>query len=717
MATKFENMKVVEAFDPDARYLDEFGTVPRETQGENELDNEENTRLIRHILEWWNRERQLQSENRLEMATDCDYYDGLQWTDEEATELLERGQAPLVFNKIKQAVDWILGTEKRTRVDFKVFPRGDEDVKNADSKTNLLKYLSDVNRNTFHRSRAFADQVKAGLGWLEDGIRNDESEEIIYSRCEDWRNVWYDSNSVEPDMSDARYLFRARPVDLDYAKAMFPDRADVLESNSITSSNLGMHEDESQYMPSVYQARDEYGRVIGQTNYLDDAFDVDNKRPRVRLVECWYKKPERITRVYGDPRYDGEEFDDENKDMTQAVNEEILSTYDALVERMHVCIFVGDKLLYKGKTPYRHQKFPLTPLWGYRRKRDNAPYGAIRNSRDPQFDLNKRASKSLFILSTNQVIADKHAVDDWDEAIEEASRPDGVIKLNGDRRFEIRQDKQLAQQHLDLMDRDQMHILDGTGVTDENLGKDTNAISGKAILAKQNEGSVVTAELFDNLRLAMQIQGEKQLSMIEQFYDEQKVLRIIGDKGKFEFHELNAPELDPVTGELVIKNDITSTKADFVVDTQDFRESMRVAMFETMMDMIGKLPPEIGFKLLDMVVDLVDVPGKDEMVARIRDLNGMKSPEGEETPEEAAEREAKEQAEQQERQLMERERMAGIEEKESRTEKTRVETQVAALNTAREIAATPEVADMADELLGSAGYQDQAQETDGGSVI
>ena len=48
--------------------------------------------------------------------------------------------------------------------------------------------------------------------------------------------------------------------------------------------------------------------------------------------------------------------------------------------------------------------------------------------RDIQLDLNKRASKALFMLNTNQVIADKGAVEDPNAAKEEVHRPDGWIE-------------------------------------------------------------------------------------------------------------------------------------------------------------------------------------------------------------------------------------------------------------------------------------------------
>jgi hypothetical protein len=80
------------------------------------------------------------------------------------------------------------------------------------------------------------------------------------------------------------------------------------------------------------------------------------------------------------------------------------------------------------------------------------------------------------------------------------------------------------------------------------------------------------------------------------------------------------------------ENDITATQADFEVDDQDFHASMREALFEEMMTLVQKLPPEIGLKFLDLVVDLVDIPGKRALVDRIRKMTGMSSPEDEQNP-------------------------------------------------------------------------------------
>ena len=67
------------------------------------------------------------------------------------------------------------------------------------------------------------------------------------------------------------------------------------------------------------------------------------------------------------------------------------------------------------KSPYRHNKYPFVPLWGYKRGRDGLPYGMVRGLRDIQDDINKRAAKAQYILATNKIIADEDAFEDLEQ--------------------------------------------------------------------------------------------------------------------------------------------------------------------------------------------------------------------------------------------------------------------------------------------------------------
>ncbi len=632
--------------------------------GKDGLDGTATTARYRRNRNRYDMEKELQHSAREERLTDHDFYDGDQWDPDDEAELEERGQDALVFNRVKPTCDWITGTEKRTRIDYRVLPRTADDSKGAEVKTKLLKYVGDVAKIGWHRSRAFNDAIRSGLGWLEVGIKSDPDDEPLFVRYEDWRNILHDSLSQMPDYSDARYIFRTKWVDLDIACAMFPDRVAqiLLAANDYT---LDAGDDILDLDEEILE------NIQGRIASTDSEF---HERNRVKLVECWYKEPMKCKLIRGKNlgTLNNMDFDDTNPYMCQMVEEGYATTHDAIKMRVRQMVWAGNHVLQDQESPYVHNRFPFVPIWAYRKFRTNDPYGVVRNIRDPQYDLNKRKSKALHILSTNKIIADSDATNDWNRLYDEAQQPDGLIRKKSGSEVSIINEIEIGQVHMQLMADDMQHIEATGGVTDENRGQETNATSGKAIRARQEQGHVITAELFDNLKLAVQICGEIMLSLIEQYYTDFKTVRLTGDKGQMEFEEINVE--DPETGEIL--NDITQSQADFTVDTQDWNATVRQSMFESMGDLLSKMDTEVAMMMLDLWVDLADIPGKDEMVRRIREVNGQRDPdEDENDPEAQAERKAEEAQKAFEAEMQQRMAQAEVEAAELENAETRAKIQ------------------------------------------
>lgn len=633
------------------------------TVGGHPLDGPEARKELRQLLEWYYHEKDKQAANRLEMAIDADFYDGIQWDPEDAQVLRNRGQMPLVYNEVAPMVDWLLGTERRTRVDWRVMPRTEDDVELADVKTKVLKYVSDINRVPFNRSRAFADAVKVGVGWIDDGVRDDPTQDIIYNRYEDWRNVLWDSASYEHDLSDARYVFRWRWVDEDIAVAMFPDRADVIRRAVEDARHAGPADwdDETEWVTA-----DELlsGAKHGVLRAGGSAMMVDAQRRRVKLIEAQYRKPVKVKIVaYGPLK--GAFFDERDGALVNALNQHGGTIIDKVVMRVHVAVMTESHLLAMGPSIFRHNRFSLTPVWCYRRGRDRLPYGVIRRVRDIQQDLNKRASKALFMLNTNQIIADEGATDDWNLLRDEADRPDGLIIKKQGKELLIRRDTDAATGQIQMMTLDAQSIQKSAGVSQENLGRQTNAVSGEAIKARQLQGSVVTTEPFDNLRLAVQISGEKQLSLVEQCYTEEKVVRLTGAKGAIDWVKINQPEIQ-ADGSVRFINDITASMADFVVSEADYAGTMRKVMFDALNQLATRLPPEVALRLMTIAMDFSDLPNKDEVADAIRKLTGEHDPNKPMTPEEAQQMQQQMQAQAEALEMQRQQAMLALQEQQAK---------------------------------------------------
>lgn len=662
-------------------------------------------------------EKERQAEERFQMAVDEDYQDHLQWTAEDAQDLINRGQAPLVFNEGSLTVQWICGTEKRTRIDYKILPREESDERGAEIKTKVVKYTDDVNKAAFHRSRAFRQAVVGGLGWLEEGLNIEPDQELIYSGSEDWRNVWRDSRSRDIDYNrDGRYLFRKRRLDLDYVVALLPGCRAELERDATERDSD--EEEEVWYLGQRLTAAHDldYSENLphsarNRSAYIGTAYADTGRRKSVDIIEAWYKVPEPVKVFQGGP-YSGKAFNEQDP-RHQEAKAQGWTMYDSVAWRMRVMICTEDAPLWDGPSPFRHNRFTLIPVWGYRRARDGMCYGVWRGMRDPQYDLNKRMSKALWSASSNRVTAKKGTVEDVDEARTEAARPDMFLEVKN--LNDIRFEKPMAdmQASLELANQDRMMIRTVGGVTSENLGHDTNATSGKAILAKQEQGSMTTADLFDNLRLAIQMAGEVRLSHIEQYMTERKVIRIVGKNRPVEWLVVN--DYDEETGEIL--NDVTARQADFIVSEQDYRASMQQAQAEMMADILAKVAPfapQAVLNVLDLWADLMDIPNKEEFVSRIRKLNGQRDPAKKPTPEEqkaeAAKAEAaaiQEQAAKEQMRLTLAELQKKVDKLEAEAADIRTRTLYQAIQGAQVVAQVPGVAPIADMIAAGAGHKDQ----------
>lgn len=678
----------------------------------HKLDAEPMVRLHSRLMSLYTQELYRQEENRREQAEDEDFYDNKQWRDEDADVLRERGQDPLTYNVISTAIDWILGTQRRMRTDFRVLPRRKDAGKAAERKTQLLKYLADINRTEFGVSRAFADAVKVGIGWLEDAVQDDMDGEPVYSRYESWRNILHDSAGTERDLTDCRYVFRTKWVDEDIAISMFPKRAGIIKETIDEGSRSTIDQEGDDPMDSI---EDQVG------TYNAEIFDADNVRRRVRLIEAWYLVPTQVKQIRGG-QFWGEVHDPKSPGHREELQRGEAELVTRMTYRMHVAIMTSQGLLYAGESPYRHNRYPFTPIWGKVRGKDNLPYGAIRTSKDIQRDINKRAAKALHILSTNKTIMDEGAVDDIDEYLEEVSRPDAVIVKKSGKDLVLNAERDLAPAHLELMSRSIMMIQQTSGVTDENMGRQTNATSGRAIEARQDQGSLATSLYFDNLRFARQIQGEKQLALIEQFFDDVKQFRITNMRGTPEYITVNdgLPE-----------NDILRTKADFLISEDAWNATRRQAQVTEMMGLLNQLAPvapQIVMATLDIVFESMDLPSREELVKRIRSITGMRDPDAEElTPEEIAQA----QAQQAQQELQQRAMMADISKKEADALKAQsdarkadasvqdimaslagknVAAQKAALETALMMLSAAPAVPVADQLLHESGFQSRTEQ-------
>lgn len=595
----------------------------------------------------YEREIDLQRESRSERARDCDFYDGDQFTLEEKNIYDLRDQVPRAFNEIKPTIDWVIGSERRARADWNVLPRSEDDVEPAVIKTKLVKYIDDINKARFQRSKSFEDCVKSGEGWTRASVEPNEDGDIqVHLQWEHWRNIVRDSTCRDLiGMTDCKYIYCTKPVDVETLISWFPKSEQGIKVDAGDFEDLQIEQRDE--MMNIEASTSQLGGIIhnvGSMSLSGGTHMTDRKA--VRVWEMWYRKTERVKVLRKAGGLNNEIYNPKDP-YHQHLIQQGATVRETVREQMYMAMYTRSTVLHHAKSIYAHNRFPFVCRSAFIKDSDGTPYGIIRQIRDPQSDLNARRNKALFLMSTNRVIMDKGAVDNVDILACEVAKPNGIIEKNRGFELEIQEGAVLAGQHVQMSEQDAAYIRQVAGVTAENRGTAANGKSGIAIQALQEQGTVITTPIIDNHALAHQNEGELILSLCEQFIDREMQFRITGDDiNKPEFVSINSG--DPQT-------DITATQADFIVSQKDYRQTMRQALSEQMLQVSSQITqatgdPMMAVALIEMSIDLQDLPNKDQITARLREAAGM--PPRDETDEQRQQREQQEmQQKQQQAQL------------------------------------------------------------------
>ncbi|MEE3649464.1 MULTISPECIES: portal protein [unclassified Brenneria] len=584
--------------------------------------------------------------------TACAYYDGDQLAPELVAKLRERGQPLTMHNLIAPTIDGVLGMEAKTRTDLMVI---------ADDPNEEMEQLAEAVNAEFSdacrlsglnkaRSDAYAEQIKAGLSWVEVR-RNSDPFGNRYKVGTVHRNeVFWDWFSREADLSDCRWMMRKRWMDVDEVKGTFPHKADVID--------YSVHEWKG-FVESDLAEGQESDLISGYEEYhswsRQDSEWISSNRKRVLLQVVYYRTYQRMPvmelqsgRVI--------QFDKNNVMHAVALATGRVSVSMARVSRIREAWFVGPHFIADRPCEAPQGMFPLIPFWGYRKDKTGAPYGLACRAIPAQDEVNFRRIKLTWLLQAKRIIKDEDATNMTDkQLVEEAERPDGVINLNPKRAnkttasdaLKIEQDFQVAQQQFQVMQESMKLIQDGMGVYSAFLGQESNASSGVAISNLVEQGATTLAEINDNYQFACQQVGQLLLSYLLDDLKRRRNYAVVVNRDDPRRRKSVTINEETESG---MTNDISRLRAHIALAPIQQTPAYKSQLAERMSQVITGLPPQVQATVLDMWVELLDVPKKAEFIERIRSALGTPKAPDEMTPEEqqAAQQQQQMQAQQQE---------------------------------------------------------------------
>lgn len=173
----------------------------------------------------------------------------------------------------------------------------------------------------------------------------------------------------------------------------------------------------------------------------------------------------------------------------------------------------------------------------------------------------------------------------------------------------------------------QQALKDVSGMGAASLGQKGNETSGKAILARQHEGDIGQYHIMDNLSKAMRYLGRVIVQWLPHVYDEERVVRILGEDG-----ETSSVRLDPNQPEAVLKQAYTDAQGlqkikkiynigvgtyDVVTTVGPSYSTKRVETSEMMSQLFQAAPGLIPL-LGDIFLQNQDMPGAERMAKRLK---------------------------------------------------------------------------------------------------
>lgn len=291
----------------------------------------------------------------------------------------------------------------------------------------------------------------------------------------------------------------------------------------------------------------------------------------IRVCEYWYKES------YSKEIWllsDGREIDSTSK-AAQAIDPSLIAEKgNADCDRIMMCIASGDAIL-EGPLKQAGTQHRFVVVHGAWKIVDDKPkwWGLVRKAKDAQRRYNvtqtaitetiATAPSAQFWATAGQA---KGHTDTWDKALTE-NLP--YLLYNADLNAGGPPQRMAGPQvPAALMAESQIadqELKDVTGVYDAALGERSNEKSGVAISRREQQTQLVNFNYPDNMAKGVQRTWEIFNDLIPEIIDTEQMTRILGVDGAEDYIKVNTVGTDPVTGQPILVNDLTTGEFDITV--------------------------------------------------------------------------------------------------------------------------------------------------------
>ena len=522
-----------------------------------------------------------------------DFFLGMQWSASDLALLKSQRRPALQINKIISTMSNVLGEQIFNRTDTAFKPRNENaTVDVASALTKVFMQVSDNNQLPWVRSDVFFDGVVSGRGFFD--VRLDFTDTLVGEvRVEQLnpKNVLIDADadSYDPDQWS----------DVIVTKWMSPDQVEMLYSKADADLVRG---EQGQFSPYTYDSvdrnRDRFGTPRAVMPGLGPMTDKTSAR-NVRVIERQWKKLDKVVHFVdvntGDARPIPKDMDEAQIAAHLEKNPD-LTTTKKLIHRIRWTVIAGSVVLHDDWSPYKH--FTVVPYFPHFVR--GRTVGLVENLIDSQELLNKSSSQELHIVNTTAnsgwKIKKSSLTNMTLGELENRGATTGlVLELTDINDAEKIQPNQVPSGLDRISYKAEEHIKTISAISDYQTGNPREDVSAKAVQTNKSSGQSNLAKIMDNLGRTDHMLARNILDIIQQYYTEQRLIRITTDKLTNAMEEMSVNEITP---EGVITNDLSLGEYSVVITTQPERDTFE----ETQFDQAIRLRMDAGIQIPDTYI-------------------------------------------------------------------------------------------------------------------
>ena len=511
-----------------------------------------------------------------------------QW-DARAVQIRKADGRPIItVNDLPTFLHQVTNDQRQNTPSIKVHPVDDAaDVKTANVVQGMIRHIEYDSNADVAYDRAVNSAAAIGFGYWyldteferEDG--NDQK--ICYRSIRNHLAVRTDPLATEPDGSDMGFAFIESLV----AKTDFKREHPKANANNNTvfegnSDYTGWHTDDSVLVCRYYKIRKTSEEVVtlsnGESGFKSDLVSMDEG---VTIIKTRKGERKRVM-------------------LYKITAVDVLERTEIKCKWIPVFPVYGDEIDIEGKVTRS---------------------GIIRNAKGPCAAYNvmiSGATEEVALRTKSPYIGAEGFMegheDDWAQANQRAF-PALEYKLSSlDGKLAPPPQRQPMADIPHGMLAMAMHAQDNkkktTGLFDSSIGAKGNATSGVQERAQQQQGDMANMHYNDGLLRTLRHCGRCIVSMIPNYYDTARTVRILGEDGKGGFVKINQPQMQQQGGIEVFLNDVTVGEFDITVTAGPSYTTMRQESAEFFTNaMQAAKDPAIHAIVTYLAMKNQDVPG------------------------------------------------------------------------------------------------------------